>query len=143
SARARGISGWVGCRRSVPFTFHHRRPGGRFMTRSLEPRMDVLPAAQRELWPSLRPTRELGYVLYGGTAVAMHLGHRASMDFDFFRTEPLDKGEVYKSLPGLAAARVIQDEPDTFAVRMGVAPGTVKISFFGRIGFGRIQDPAL
>ncbi|MGM0425440.1 MAG: nucleotidyl transferase AbiEii/AbiGii toxin family protein [Thermodesulfobacteriota bacterium] len=24
------------------------------------------------------------FVLYGGTAIALHLGHRSSVDFDFF-----------------------------------------------------------
>jgi Nucleotidyl transferase AbiEii toxin, Type IV TA system len=111
------------------------------MTLRLDPRLDVLPVAQRELWPSLRPARDLGFVLYGGTAVALHIGHRASMDFDLFRTKPLDKDEVYNSIPAIASARVIQDEPDSFAARMPVARGSVKVSFFGNIRFGRIRDP--
>jgi hypothetical protein len=42
------------------------------------PRMDVLPPAQQALWPRLRPLADLGFVLYGGTAVALRLGHRSS-----------------------------------------------------------------
>jgi hypothetical protein len=37
------------------------------------PRLDVLPAEQRRLWPELRPARDFGYVLYGGTAIALRL----------------------------------------------------------------------
>jgi hypothetical protein len=32
---------------------------------------------------------ELGFYLGGGTAVALHLGHRRSVDFDWFRPEPI------------------------------------------------------
>ncbi len=51
------------------------------MTR-LAPRLDVLSAAQRALWPELAGLPR-GFVLYGGTALALRLGHRVSVDFDF------------------------------------------------------------
>jgi hypothetical protein len=53
--------------------------------------MEILPPAQKRLWPELRPAARLGLVLYGGTAVALRLGHRFSVDFDFFTDKPLDK----------------------------------------------------
>lgn len=49
------------------------------------PRLDILPPAQRSLWPHLAQVPG-HFVLYGGTAIALHLGHRQSVDFDFFRT---------------------------------------------------------
>jgi hypothetical protein len=49
----------------------------------LEPKLGVLPPAQREIWTSLAPAARLNFVLYGGTAIALHLGHRESLDFDF------------------------------------------------------------
>ena len=52
-----------------------------------DPRIDILPAAQQEIWPHFALARELGFVLYRGTAVALHLGHRASIDFDFFKED--------------------------------------------------------
>lgn len=54
------------------------------MTRVFTPRMEILPPAQQRLWPELQPAAELGFALYGGTAIALRLGHRASVDFDFF-----------------------------------------------------------
>jgi hypothetical protein len=53
------------------------------MPQRFEPKFSILPAAQREIWPSLPPAQQLGFVLYDGTAVALHLGHRESLDFDF------------------------------------------------------------
>lgn len=49
----------------------------------LSPRLEVLPQAQRLLWPDLQPAAALGFALYGGTAIALRLGHRTSVDFDF------------------------------------------------------------
>ncbi|MFT4276024.1 MAG: nucleotidyl transferase AbiEii/AbiGii toxin family protein [Rhodopseudomonas sp.] len=61
------------------------------MPETFEPCLEVLPEAQRQIWPLLGFSSGLNFVLYGGTAVALHLGHRVSVDFDFFRSEPLDK----------------------------------------------------
>jgi hypothetical protein len=47
------------------------------------PSLDVLTAAQLRLWSELSAVPE-DFVLYGGTALALHLGHRTSVDFDFF-----------------------------------------------------------
>ena len=56
------------------------------MSELFDPHIDILPAAQQEIWPLLAPASALGFVLYGGTAVALHLGHRTSIDFDFFKS---------------------------------------------------------
>jgi hypothetical protein len=48
-----------------------------------QPQFSILPAEQLRLWPELKPVSGLGYVLYGGTAIALRLGHRTSVDFDF------------------------------------------------------------
>src|SRR5437763_3998807 len=111
------------------------------MPRRLEPHIEILPAAQREVWPQLRPAARLAFVLYGGTAVALHLGHRVSLDFDFFRAEPLDKTELRNTLLFLLPATILQDQADTLVVSLATPSGPVKLSFFGGIGFGRVSDP--
>ena len=46
---------------------------------------EVLPAEQREVLRQLGPVaHDLGFYLGGGTAVALHLGHRQSLDLDWF-----------------------------------------------------------
>ncbi len=110
----------------------------------LSPRLEVLPQAQRLLWRDLKPVAALGFALYGGTAIALRLGHRTSVDFDFFCDAPLDRDRLFASMPLLGAARVLQDRPDTLtflAAPDGRSSDTVKISFFGSINFGRVGVP--
>ncbi len=113
---------------------------------TFRPRMDILPVAQRQLWPQLAPACRLGFVLYGGTAIALRLGHRASVDFDFFTELPLNRDAIKAAFAFMPAATVLQDEVNAFSV---LAPSGdpehphVKVSFFGTIGFGRVGDPEL
>ncbi|MFD2183734.1 nucleotidyl transferase AbiEii/AbiGii toxin family protein [Rhodoplanes azumiensis] len=80
-------------------------------------------------------------MLYGGTAVALYLGHRTSVDFDFFRAEPLDKDEIYAAFPAVADAALLQDSVDTLVASVSIADEAVKLSFFGGVDIGRVADP--
>jgi hypothetical protein len=56
---------------------------------------EILASRQSEVLGSLGPAAtEHGFYLGGGTAIALHLGHRRSVDFDWFRQplieDPLD-----------------------------------------------------
>jgi hypothetical protein len=106
---------------------------------SLAPKFTKLPPAQRRLWPALRPAAALGFVLYGGTAVSLHLGHRKSVDFDFFHDQPLDVAGLRRRLGVMEAASTLQQAKDTLVV---LASG-VKLSFFGGLRFGRVGEPLL
>ena len=118
------------------------------MSQAFKARMEILPLAQRLLWPSLMPARQLGLVLYGGTAIALRLGHRPSIDFDFFSAEPLDRNKIHAIFPFMAEAVVLQDEATALTVITTAPQGEtahshVKVSFFGDIGFGRVGEPQL
>ncbi len=78
------------------------------------PILDVLPDAQRALWPALAGIPE-PFVLYGGTALALRLGHRSSVDFDFFSSESLDADALFE-LSFVAGAEILQREPETLTV---------------------------
>jgi hypothetical protein len=69
------------------------------MSPSFEPRLDILPESQRELWPELDAV-PADFVLYGGTAHALQLGHRISEDFDFFSSSGFDPDRLQSRLPG-------------------------------------------
>ena len=114
------------------------------MNGRFKPRMDILPPAQRQLWQELRPITDHGFVLYGGTAIALRLGHRTSVDFDFFSDQPLDRKAVITSLPFGDQSTVLQDEPNSLTLLVSSDKpdvSNVKISFFGAISFGRVGNP--
>jgi hypothetical protein len=105
----------------------------------MKPRLDTLPAEQRRLWPELSQIPE-HCVLYGGTAVALRLGGRQSVDFDFFTNRPVSADVLGRSLAFLDGAELIQSEPNTatFTVDRG---GAIKVSFFGGLTIGRVGRP--
>lgn len=107
------------------------------------PRLDILPPAQRLLWPQLAPVRTLGFVLYGGTAIALRLGHRVSVDFDFFTEQLLDKKEMRRRFSFLEKSVVLQESANGLTVMVPVesAGAQVKVSFFGSLDFGRVGSP--
>lgn len=108
------------------------------------PRMDILPPAQQRLWPELKSAAKLGFVLYGGTAIALRLGHRASVDFDLFSERSLDRDAIRATFPFLGRATVLQDQRNALTVLVAdgdSADTHVKVSFFGAIGFGRVGIP--
>jgi len=114
------------------------------LSAGLCPRLDALPEAQRRLWPELAGARRLGLVLYDGTAIALRLGHRISVDFDFFTETPLDRAALIRALPILESGQVLQDAPDTmtFLVRSAArSDEAIKLSFFGPIRTGRVGRP--
>ncbi|MBI2605478.1 MAG: nucleotidyl transferase AbiEii/AbiGii toxin family protein [Deltaproteobacteria bacterium] len=99
--------------------------------------MEILPKAQQKLWPQLKPSIDLGLVLYGGTAIALRLGHRSSVDFDFFTDRPLNKERLKSAFPFIERSTVLQEQPNTLTVLVG----HIKISYFGEITFGRVGLP--
>lgn len=104
----------------------------------------ILPPPQSKLWPELSGAPLLGFSLYGGTAIALRLGHRESVDFDFFSDQPLDRGAICDAMPFLTNTETIQDQGDTWSVIWSddsLDGGHVKLSFFGGISFGRVGEP--
>ncbi len=114
------------------------------MIATIVPKLTRLPTGQRRLWPELRPGVELRLVLYGGTAISLHLGHRSSIDFDFFCARPLDKNAIRRAFPFMQRATVLQDAEDTLVVLVPVrGKNSVKVALYGGLTFGRIGDPLL
>jgi hypothetical protein len=111
------------------------------MPARFDARIDILPEPQKEIWPLLAPVPRLSFVLYGGTAVALHLGHRRSLDFDFFRSEPLNKNELEASFAFMRNAQTIQEDENTVVIVAPMTSGPVRVPFFGSMRNGRINDP--
>jgi hypothetical protein len=107
--------------------------------KTVTPRLETLPQSQKNLWPQLGSVGNY-FVLYGGTALSLQLGGRQSIDFDFFAPETVDPESLSKRLPFLKGASLLQrgNSTATFSVD---CPEPVKISFFGRLDFGRVDEP--
>ncbi len=103
------------------------------------PRLDILPLPQRRLWDELASV-PVDFVLYGGTAIALHLGHRESVDFDFFGNKSFDPSKLVPAIPFLVGATITQRTPDTLSCTVDRG-GVVKLSFFGLPGIPRLSPP--
>lgn len=103
------------------------------------PKLDVLPRAQRRLWQDLRETPR-DFVLYGGTALALRLGHRTSEDFDFFSNRPFVPDVLLKTIGFMKDAEVRQLEENTLTAIVE-RNGPVKVSFFGGLKLNRVHNP--
>jgi hypothetical protein len=70
------------------------------MTDSFEPRTEILPRAQQELWPLLARVPALSFVLYGGTAITYSrlLGCVKILPFDFLTKYLSEVGSMRKPL---------------------------------------------
>jgi len=105
------------------------------------PKLEILPTAQRRLWNELKNTPQ-EFVLYGGTGLALRLGHRTSEDFDFFSNHPFSPNLLRERIPYLEGAEMRQFEENTLTAVVD-RDGPVKVSFFGGLKLNRVQDPDL
>jgi hypothetical protein len=106
--------------------------------RPFAPRRDILPLPQARLWPELAQVPE-AFTLYGGTALALQRGHRQSVDFGFFSNDPFAPLELQARLEFLRQGQVIQAAPNTLSLLLDRG-GPVKLSFFGGLEFGRVDE---
>jgi hypothetical protein len=103
------------------------------------PNLSILPEPQRQLWAELRDTPK-AFVLYGGTALALRLGHRQSEDFDFFSNQHFRPAALREGIFYLKHAEMTQFQDNTLTAIVD-RNGPVKLSFFGSLGIKRVQDP--
>ena len=88
---------------------------------------DILTEAQQTLLELLSRIPEVRtYYLAGGTALALHLGHRRSRDFDFFRAKEFVPHELLSVLRGATEVDVLQEGAGTLTAKLDGIP----VSFF-------------
>ncbi|MBL0700494.1 MAG: nucleotidyl transferase AbiEii/AbiGii toxin family protein [Desulfosarcina sp.] len=104
--------------------------------------LSILPGAQLAIWLTLAKLSK-HFVLYGGTAIALRLAHRESVDFDFFTNKDFSSDELMREMPFLANSRRLQESRNTLTVLMQVTGFDipVKLSFFGGLQLGQINPP--
>ena len=112
------------------------------MSKVFAPCLDILPTAQRSLWPGLSQTPGR-FTLYGGTAIALRLAHRESVDFDFFSLKSFEPSSLLKENGSyLKGAVARQSSPDTLTATVDRG-GPVQVSFFGGLRQGQVAPAEL
>jgi hypothetical protein len=86
--------------------------------------LEILSNEQTKLLPVLSQFKR-EYYLVGGTAIALHVGHRESIDFDLFKEKNIRKKDVYLKLESI-------DYKVSFADfnQINMLANGVKITFF-------------
>lgn len=89
----------------------------------------ILDEQRRAILPRLAICRDEGFYLAGGTALALQIGHRDSVDFDFFTAQVIDTARLFDVLQAAFQAMPlvkVQDERNSLTV---IADGAIKMSF--------------
>ena len=87
----------------------------------------TFPAPARRIFTRLggEPLTRAFY-LAGGSGAALHLGHRVSMDLDFFTNEAFSPGALTSGLEAIGPLAIQQQKADTLVALLGGA----QVSFF-------------
>lgn len=109
------------------------------MSRLPDPVRRILPADTAAAWLALAPHLPRELYLGGGTAVAVHLGHRESRDLDFFFHRPVDLHELQVLLDGLGAFAVTHRSEGTLRGLFG----STKLEFFDASSLKRLAEPVV
>ncbi|OFY70307.1 MAG: hypothetical protein A3G23_09230 [Bacteroidetes bacterium RIFCSPLOWO2_12_FULL_37_12] len=88
---------------------------------------EILTVEQKKLLPLIREFKK-NYYLVGGTAIALHLGHRHSIDFDLFTNQTINKRKIREAFSKnkIVISKVLYE--DSGQVHYMV--NDVKITFF-------------
>ena len=88
---------------------------------------NVLTDKQKKLLPLITAFSK-DYYLVGGTAIALHIGHRRSIDFDLFTRDDINRGNIRNRIEkdGFAIENVLYEAFD----QLHVIVNSVKITFF-------------
>ena len=105
----------------------------------LDPRVSIMSPAQAALWPSLGDISE-EFVLYGGTGLALRLGHRESVDFDFFSAGSFRPTDLASDLAWLGPLTIDQAAPNGLVI---TTRNGVNLSFLGAMRITSVAEPSL
>ncbi len=79
---------------------------------------EILTKRQQVLLSDLELLKQDGFYLAGGTGLALQLGHRSSVDFDYYSAAPLDGTRILvRFREAVRDVKVVQMEQDTLILR--------------------------
>ena len=108
----------------------------------MKPHLEILPPPQRAFWDEHARSVPDGWVLYGGTAIALRYGHRSSVDFDFFSDSELDEDALRRTMQPLRDGTVLARRSNTLTVAAPVGDrggrGAKSGPVGGHVGVGAV-----
>lgn len=102
----------------------------------LDARAEILPANQADVWARLGEVPAT-FVLYGGTGLALHLGHRTSADFDFFSATSFVPTDLLEELAWLGPVAINEASPNQLVVTTRT---DVHLSFLGGLALQAVAE---
>ena len=114
--------------------------------------LEILDKKRRDLIEKISFVNKFGFYLAGGTGLALQLGHRTSVDFDFYTPESFNPEKVIENFKKIADIEVFMKAEDTLGL---ITKDGIEITFFkytypillpfkkmGKIKVASIQDIA-
>ena len=83
--------------------------------------LEILNKEQQDIFSKLSFTKNLDLYLAGGTALALQIGHRTSIDFDFYTAKQFKAGQlvnIFKENLSQYLLKVLRDTDDTFEIQI-------------------------
>lgn len=93
--------------------------------------LNILDDKRREILPFFKDFSDDGFYLAGGTGLALEIGHRDSVDFDFFKEGDFDTTFLIEKIGNIFVSHKIsitQQEKNTVSC---LIDDSIQISFFG------------
>lgn len=90
---------------------------------------NILDDNRKSILPLFSQLGGYGFYLAGGTALALHIGHRDSIDFDFFTEQIIDTEKLFQEVQQVFSDHTvikIQEEKNTLGI---IVDNSIKISF--------------
>ncbi|HEV2348985.1 MAG TPA: nucleotidyl transferase AbiEii/AbiGii toxin family protein [Terriglobia bacterium] len=87
----------------------------------------ITETAERSLRDLQRTSLLQSFYLAGGTGLALHMGHRQSMDLDFFSRDPFDPEAILGKAELLEGVHVLSKDQETLHLTIS----DTKVSFLG------------
>lgn len=88
---------------------------------------EILDPSRKKILPRLAFLKSSGFYLAGGTALALHLGHLKSIDFDFYTRENFNEMQIEQNLVRkLVPIKITQRSAGTLIGQTG----PIDLSFF-------------
>lgn len=85
----------------------------------------ILDSKQLKVWDKIKNLKDIG-VLAGGTGLALQLGHRLSVDFDFFYPKEINNHFILQVRKNFGRIRILINNSDELTF---LTPEDVKITF--------------